>query len=156
MTFSARVTGGLGPHIGSYNGLYRVTNGEIKVLVDTNTALPDDSGNFRTVRNSSFDGSNIAFYGVGTTGSNSSGIYMLFDGILIDILNKGDTLDGEEVHNLSISSQSLSGNSLVFTARLDNEFAIYSATINEVPLPAAFWLFGSALLAVSTISFRRP
>ncbi len=136
-------------------GIYTNIGGELSLIADTNTPIPDGIGNFGDFLFLSLDNGNVAFLGE-NAGFEQVGIYTNIGGTLAEVIAVGDLLDGKEVGDFSpfdvgagsgFGREGLSGNQIVFTAAFDDgSQAIYVAT--AVPEPSsvlgtlAFGAFG--------------
>jgi hypothetical protein len=136
-------------------GIYSSTVGQVSLLFNTNTPVPNGVGTFSQFGTEvSVDGSNVAFYGVDSAGT--PGIYVSFNGSLIEVLDSNTLLDGQTIIALSLglSTNQLSGNQVAFFASLTNgTFGVYTATI--VPEPSALALVAIGALIWRTRNCRR-
>ncbi len=112
-------------------GIYVDVGGSLSVVVDTTTEIPGGSGNFAAFWSPDLNAGNIAF--LGADASNTWGIYVAIGGVLLDVIDPSDTLDGKSPAILSLSnSGSLRGNRIAFEARFtDGSEGIYVAVIPE-------------------------
>ncbi len=131
-------------------GVYGVdlATGEVFTIADTTTDFPDVPGGVVEVaRSPAQDGANTAFMGVG--GVNFQALMLKFEGEILPVLAKGETLFGREVESIFISPESLDGRSIAFWANFtDGAQGIYVATLVPAPSPA--------LLALAPITFLAP
>jgi len=118
-------------------------NGDIEMLFDVTTRVPGGYGTFRSVSGLGTSGSRIVFqssYKIGESILRS--IFALSDGVIRPVVRPGDLIEGREVADVFIESDSLEGDSLAFMVRFTdapNDIAIYLANIGEIenspPLP---------------------
>jgi hypothetical protein len=155
--------GGVG--FNSEAGIFKAINGTLEVVADNNTAIPDGTGNFdwtsfiSSAGTSALDEGNVAFF-IGVEEDPKSleigGIYMLFNGMLVNVIDENDNLDGKKIDSIVFDSEGLSGNTIAFRACLsDDSCGIYTATLSEISLPAAFWLFSSAIAGMGIMLRRK-
>ena len=151
MTFHGRaapINEPLGP-FGStqYKGLFRAKLAdegppEISVVVDTNTVMPGgdvtfstDFANGLTSQYVAVDGGDVLFRGVGTVGDEKTriGLY-LYDsvkGVVVEVLEIGDTLSGKAVDDILMSRQAISQREIViWVGFADGGDAIYRAKLD--------------------------
>lgn len=76
----------------SFEAIYTNLTGTLTAVVDTNTAIPEGTGNFKTVGNPSLDNSGLAF--LGTDSADNGGIYESKDGLLELIANTETVIPG--------------------------------------------------------------
>lgn len=119
-------------------GIYLQNGSSLSVIADTNTPIPDGTGNFSGFMYNppAIDNSNVAFMGYGS--NSQAGIYTTLGGTLSKVIDINDTLDGKTFRPFSFSSasigyQGLSGNQLAFLAEFtDGSQAIYIAVLNHL------------------------
>lgn len=136
---------------GEQHGIFTAHDGDV-------TPITDSSGLFDGFLNPTVnDLGEIAFSASFDAGG--GGIFTGADPVLDKVIEIGDTLDGLIVTGISFGE--IGGNhglnnagQLAFWARLsDGNVGLYLAS--PVPLPPAFWLFGSGLIGLIGISRRR-
>ncbi len=112
-------------------GIYVDVGGSLSVVADTTTEIPGGSGNFAAFGSLHLGAGNIAF--VGADSSKTWGIYVMSGGVLLDVIDLSDTLDGKGLWNLSLAtSGALAGNRIAFEATfVDGSEGIYVAIIPE-------------------------
>jgi hypothetical protein len=119
------------------DGVYTatITDNTLEVVVDDTMDLPNDNGMTRFFGAPSISGDNIAFIGVGFD-SRGVAAYVSMAGTIVDIIHKGETLDGKIVDNVRGGSFGLNGNTLAFTIDFDDSSrGLYLATV--IPAPGA-------------------
>lgn len=83
----------------TYTGLYKVVNGQVSVVADANTAIPQGNGMFTNLPVASytysFDGEHVTFAAEGDNGQ--GGIYSDHTGTLASILNQNTTIPETQV-----------------------------------------------------------
>lgn len=80
-------------------GIYSDQGGGLQVLVDTSTPVPG-GGNFSSYANLfAFSNGNVAFTGFGP---GVNGAFAVIDGVLLEIVRQGDSLDGRTVDQMLI------------------------------------------------------
>ena len=112
-------------------GIYVDVGGSLSVVADTTTEIPGGSGNFAAFGPPDLDAGNVAF--VGADSSNTWGIYVAIEGVLHDVFDLNETLDGKRPSRLSLSnSGSLRGNRIAFEVGFwDGSEGIYVAHLPE-------------------------
>jgi hypothetical protein len=130
-------------------GIYSWRAGQLSVLYDTTTLVPDGVGTFTMFGfEVSVDGSQVAFFGIDSAGT--PGIFANLGGSLLKVLDSNTRLDGQAIVPLSLglARNQLSGNRVAFYALLeDGTFGVYTATVG-VPEPSAFAAFGLGALGL--------
>lgn len=137
-------------------GIYTSIDGELNVVANRNTPVPDGIGTFEFINSPSLDNGKVVFSG-GTFVEEEvgpsliieqKGIYTNITGDLAEVIAIGDRLDGKEVNSITFGPEGLSGNQIAFSAGFTNgSQGIYIAT---VPEPAsvlgtlAFGAFGTS------------
>jgi hypothetical protein len=110
-----------------------ITGGTIDIVVDTTMELPNDNGATIGFGAPSISGDNIAFLGIAGNGR-GIGAYVSMSGTIVDIIHKGDTLDGKIVDNVRGGSFGLNGNTLAFTITFEDfSRGLYLATVIPAP-----------------------
>ena len=80
-------------------GLYLSTDGVLSIVADTNTLIPNGTGNFSDFDSvGSLNGGNVAFLGYGS--GDQVGIYLYTAGMLDKIIDANNILDGKEIVDL--------------------------------------------------------
>ncbi|GAG75705.1 unnamed protein product, partial [marine sediment metagenome] len=116
--------------------------------------IADDTGAFMAFSAPSLNNnSEVAIMAILDT--EGAGIFSGPDALNDSIVSTGDALDGMTIVGLHMGINGFNdARQVVFTARLsDGTEGIYLAS--PVPLPAAFWLFGSGLLCMVGIVRRK-
>jgi hypothetical protein len=130
-------------------GLYgaNLTTGEVFTIADTTTVFPEVPGGVvESAVSPAQDGHNTAFVGFG--GVNFQALMLKYEGEILPVLAKGETLFGREVKSIFISPESLDGRSIAFWANFtDGAQGIYVATLVPAPSPALLALAPLSLLA---------
>ena len=154
MSFSAACSTGGG-------GFYTNLGGTLQVVADTETELPHDPGStFDGFGDSSIYGSRVVF-----DDDNLRWIYLWEPpDRLTPVIVEGDVLDGKTVEWVSLRTESLSGDDLVFWVKfVGNEQALYLAhfppppSVLEVPTLGGAGLVALSLLllAAASLTLRR-
>jgi len=123
-------------------GLYRTTGGSVTTVADSNTPVPDGTGNFSDFGAGSLAGNAVVFSGAA---AGQGGIYLFQDGAYSKIIDLNDTLGGKSISSLQLGSGGFDGNTLGFYARFtDDSTAIYRADLTfgaqAVPEPSGVFL----------------
>ena len=126
-------------------GIYTNLGGQLRVVADLNTEIPDGTGNFVDLTSfygPSIDGRRIAFHGFGEGGQ--QGVYCESHGRLLKVVDLNTALEpGVTLTQLIIDEQCLDGNRLGFLAFFEtgtpHEFyyAVYVAQLPNRTLPMA-------------------
>jgi hypothetical protein len=125
--------------------------GVLNVVADTNTPIPDGTGNFTSfdVGAVSLDRENVAFLGFGSDGQ--AGIYTNIGGSLSKVIDLNDSLDGQPVSFINFRCEGLSGNQIAFRAGFGNKDGVFIATLTPersgVPEPSS----GLGVLALGAL-----
>lgn len=129
-----------------YSALIAAVGDELRVIADTDTPVPDGTGQFLGFGGVSIDGENVAFAGTDSSGRNITGIYAFYDEQLVRVIELDDTLEGQGIQRLNFSRrEAFSGNIVAFRGTLaDGTRRMYLATVPEPALLA--WT--SLLLAI--------
>ncbi len=125
----------MGPN-SSRAGIYSKTGRTLRVVADTQTAIPGRSANFSQFEPLvSLDGGNVVFWGRHLTSSSSySGIFAYYSGGLVKVIDTEDTLEGKTISFLSFGPQALSGTQVVFKVTFsDFSQAIFLASARRSP-----------------------
>lgn len=133
--------------IGDKEGIYLHTGSTIEVVVDQTTSIPGTTGTFKWFGSNavSLDGSNVLFRGGGA--NFNYGVYTNLGGSLTEVIHTGDTLDGKTIRDLEITEQSISGQTVVFTAVFTNgSRAVYRVDLVSPPKPLTIIIHGFQLL----------
>jgi len=126
-------------------GIYAHADGGLVRIADKGTSMPGGQKFTWFHSQVAIDGGNVAFVGYGESGS--SGLYARYDGVLGEIIDLDDTLEGKSLRELHIGRESLSGGRVVFRARFtDDSESLYIATIPEPATVAFLALGGLAVL----------
>ena len=130
---------------GYSRGLYMAAGSVVSVIADQSTPVPGGTGNFGLFGDPSLDGGNVAFEGR-DAGGYQIGLFVRYDGVLLQVVGLGDMLDGKTIRLLSMGQEALSGNQLAFRAIFsDDSQGIFIATIPE-PSTGLLLSMGCALL----------
>lgn len=131
-------------------GIYTSTGGVLNVIADTSTPIPDGTGIFEAFTTPSLDNGSVAFLGYeglldpDALEYEQRGIYTNLDSVLVEVIAKGDILDGKTVDDLVFDSEGLSGNQIAFTAVFeDDSQGIYIATVPEPSSVLGTLVFGA-------------
>jgi PEP-CTERM motif len=96
-------------------GIYSNLNGVLNLVANTNTPIPDGTGNFTGFYDPSWlNNGTVAFLGLGSTGQ--KGIYANLNSTLTKVIDLSDLLDGKTISDLSFSTEGLSGSQIAFQA----------------------------------------
>lgn len=136
-------------------GTYLWNDGVIETIVDTATVVPGSTDVFGASAIAR-DGDNIAFVGVAATGENPvSALYLWHDGRMDKVVDATYTFQGRAIQYFNFGQEGLSGNSLAFVVRFDddNTGAIYVATL--VPEPSSFVIAALGMLFLAMRIRRR-
>jgi hypothetical protein len=119
---------GYGP--GGHRGVYARIGGTLAMVADTNTPIPDGSGNFQFFEHfhgPSLHGGTVVFDGLTPE---SAGLYTNFGGSLSKIVASGDDLEGKTVDYVLMSPRALEENLVTFWVLFkDGSEAIYVAQL---------------------------
>ncbi len=120
----------------SSGGVYADLDGELVVVADANTPLPDSTENFGGFGWPIIDGRNIAFESLTPS---QQGIYLNRDGSLMKVVDRTDVLDGKrplQTGTTTFSAIGLSGDSVLFKVKFEDESqALYLAEVSVDPPP---------------------
>lgn len=113
----------------SIEGVYARVGGVLRLVADVQTPVPDGAGaTFTRFSEASLSGENVAY--LADPDSGHQGIYALFRGELVKVIDTSDILDGKEVAELSFGREGLSGNQVTFLAEFsDDSQGIFVATL---------------------------
>jgi hypothetical protein len=116
-------------------GVYLSSGDTLEVVADLSTPIPGGTGNFEGFGVVSVDGDNVAFEG---DDGSEEGIFIDIGGVLMKVINPGDSLDGKTVSSdILFSKEGLSGNSVVFFAAFtDGSRGIFVAELVSPPPPS--------------------
>jgi len=142
---------------GTSNGIYAANGTSLRIVADQSSRPGDPTGAFFNFGDPSISGNNVAFMASFAPNDQSqvvSGLFVSLDGILEDIINTGDLLDGLVVSGLEFGDQGIDGDSVTFLARFtDGSSAVYRAdTSSAVPEPNSLLLVA---VAVCSLLFAR-
>jgi hypothetical protein len=113
---------------GSPTAIYINRGSGIEVVADENTLIPDQGDTFTGVGDPSVDGSNVAFQG---GGPGIQGVYVELGGVLMKVIEKGDTLDGKLVTGASIGSEGFKDGILgIQVGFTDNSAGVFTTDTN--------------------------
>jgi hypothetical protein len=128
-------------------------SGPLITITDTTMPLPGGLEEETAYFNSpSIDNGNVAFVGADVSGAGNSA-YVFYEGILHQVIARGDEIDGRIVKNLDVSVDSLEGDALVFWASFtDGTRGILLATI---PSPSSVFLVLAPSMLATTRRRRR-
>jgi hypothetical protein len=132
-------------------GVFRVIGTAIETVADTDTPIPDGSGNFTEFGLwCAIEAGDVAFVGRGAEGQ--QGVYVgRSNGILEKVVDTGDTLGGATPYLFEVSREALSDGRLAFKASAGPETALW---ITSAPEPSARAAGLAALLACATLRRR--
>jgi hypothetical protein len=118
-----------GPHF-SVQGIYSKIGETLRVVADTQTAIPGKSVKFALLDPFvSLDGGNVVFGGRLAFPSSYSGIFARYSGSLVKIIDTEDILEGKTISSLDFGPQALSGTQVVFKVNFsDFSQAIFLAS----------------------------
>ena len=124
-------------------------------LVGIGDFMPGGGPAFAGLGHFAYSDGNLAFLGSGESGPDEAGLFVLYEGVLHEILKFGDTFDGKTVKAVDIHRDGLDGDLLAFTvtfsAQIDQngyilDQSIYTMSLSEnfpVPEPASLALLGA-------------
>ena len=147
IAFTGQGSGGTG-------GVYTtdITGDTLEVIADSTIPLPGDNGMTLGFSGPSISGDNVSFIGVGGSGR-GVGLFVSVAGTIVDVIHKGDTLEGKTVDNILSGSFALHNNQVAFTIQFeDDSRGLYTANI--IPAPGV-----AGVLTISglwAIRRRRP
>lgn len=139
-------------------GVYLGNSDGLTLVANKNTVVPDTTNSFESVgsfsRTLSIDRNNVVFgaFGNAQSGSNFSGLYTNLGGELSKVVASGDLLDGKTVQSIRLTSQSISGDEIVFPVAFeDGTGGIYVAqATSSIPEARAIaGLLGVAMLGIA-------
>lgn len=112
-------------------GVYRKCGGgNVEVIADVATTMPDGGGNFEVFPVMSASDSLVAFGGGRLSGTPVVGVYAHIAGALMKVLDNTDTLDGADVESATIFRHSADDDTLGIRVLFTNgEIAAYVATL---------------------------
>ena len=120
---------------GNGQGIYTVpiTGGALETIADTSSAVPGGNPTFSSLSGASIEDEIIAF-----TGRLPEGIYASIDGELVNIISRGDVLNGQTVQDLRLSKDGIDGNQLALNIGFGpSVFDITSRGVFLVTLPTS-------------------
>lgn len=112
-------------------GVYSTLGGSLGVVADITTSVPRANGDFLFFSGDapSIDGGNVVFQ-ANTLGESQTGIYALYNGSLIKVVDRNDTLDGKTPQWFRTSPEALDGTDVAFHVDFsDGSEGIYVASI---------------------------
>jgi hypothetical protein len=138
---------------GSFFGTYVSDGTTVTRIADTNTAIPDGSGNFQNFGEGvGFDGDLAVIFGRGS-GLQRGLYFTLNGGPLTKLIAVGDPLDGSTVMDLTFSRHGVDGGHVAFAAELQNgRQGVYLSSQIGVPEPSTLAL---GALALGAAGFAR-
>jgi hypothetical protein len=141
VAFRAETPGFRGVNI---DGIYLYDGTSLHIVADRRSQPGDPTGAFFNFSDPAISDNNVLFganFAPNDHSAPTNGLFVSLDGVIEEIIHRGDLLDGLTVDGLTFGVGGVDGNSLAFLAQFtDGSSAVYRADIGSVPEPNSLLL----------------